>query len=117
MPNYKQGDIVWLKTESTLPDGKVLKHPFLIISSDRSNSYESFYTGVMLTSSLKKDSFTFECTEAMFEAAIKKEFQQIRMYITASFRDVDIEKLMNRLDSTFIEPILTQINSLVFSKS
>jgi hypothetical protein len=113
---YKQGDLVWLKIENVLPDGKVLKHPYLIISSDMSNSYECFYTGVMLTSNPKKDRFTFECKSEMFEASLNKEFQQLRMYITASFREADISELMNRINSTFIDPILDQIKKSVFCK-
>lgn len=114
---YKQGDIVWLKVENTLPDGKILKHPFLIISSDMSNSYESFYTGVMISSTSHIDRFTFECKKEMFQGGSVKDFQQIRMYITASFREVDIDKLLNKIETTFIEPILSQIKALVFSKS
>lgn len=113
--NYPQGDVVFLKKAIILPNGKELPHPILIVSSNRANEYEDFYTGIMMTSSSITDAFSFKLDDTMFEGKLDKSDCQLRLYIIISFRGCDISTFKNRMNPIFIKLVLKQLNSLVFS--
>lgn len=113
-PQYKQGDLVYLFDPIKIPKGEPLEHPVLIISSNTSNSYENFYTGVMMSSTNYKDRYSFDCTNEMFESPIKLG-SQIRLYITASFKETEIKNFTNRIKPIHLKALLIQIKELIFS--
>lgn len=114
-PLYKQGDIVWLKNPYPVPDGTLLHHPVLIISSDTANGYEKYYTGVMMTTSIHTDKYTFKCHSQYFEGYMKEEHCQIRLYIILSFREDDVKSKMNKLKPAILIEVLKQIRDYVFT--
>jgi hypothetical protein len=77
---YKQGDAVFIT--AVLPDGRNLRHPFLILSCRAANSIEKYYTGVMMTASPHNDQFSFPLTDHMFEGPVNKHAAEIRTYAT-----------------------------------
>ncbi len=111
---YKQGDLVWLIDPQTMPDGQKLPHPVLIISSNRANGYESYFTGVTMSATAHRDKFTFDCDNSMFEGTLAKDQCQIRLYITISFREADIKSLANRIKTVYLKAILDQMKEHVF---
>jgi hypothetical protein len=112
--NYQQGDLVELIDPTKTPTG-TLRHPILIVSSNRSNGYEYFYTGVMMTSSDQKDSYSFHCTDEMFENPLRLKNCKLRLYITASFKESEISKKINKMKTQDFKQVLKQLNDLVFS--
>lgn len=114
---YKQGDLVSLNEELELPNGEKLFHYILILSSNSSNSYEQHYTGVMLSSTTKRDRYSFLCDDSMFEAKLKPN-SQLRLYIIAGIHEKYIRKLENRIKpsvkTTYLKIIIEQVNELIF---
>ncbi len=113
-PQYKQGDLVYLFDPIKIPKGEPLPHPVLIISSDKSNSHEKFYTGLMMSSTTHKDRYSFDCTNEMFESPLKSG-SQIRIYITVSFKETEIKNFANRIKRVHLKILLNQVKDLLFS--
>lgn len=112
---YRQREVVILKQPHKLPDGTELFHPFLIISCDRANSKEKHYSGVMMTASKHTDGFTFNIDNSMFERPLGKEHCQIRLYIIASFREIDIREIKNRMLKIHFQALIQQITTYTLS--
>ncbi len=111
---YQQGDLVELIDPTKTPTG-TLRHPILIVSSNTSNGYESFYTGVMMTASVQNDRYSFLCTDEMFENPLRKDHCKLRLYITTGFRESDIKSKINKMKPHDLRQVLKQLNELVFS--
>ena len=112
---YRQGDLLMLFDPIKIPKGSPLAHPILIISSNRSNNYEDFYTGVMMSSTSHTDRFTFSCEDGMFDSPLVKKNCQLRMYILLSFKAIEVKGLLNRIKPIHLTAVLRQIKELVFS--
>lgn len=112
---YKQGDLVNLIDPIVLPDGKALSHPVLIISNNVANSYEDYYTGVMMTSTIYKDKFSLEVDDSMFQNPLRKQGSHLRLYLLISFREVNISGApINEMKKVHLKHVLNQIRELVF---
>lgn len=101
---YKQGDLVTLKNPVKLPDGAELRHPVLIINSNRSG-YEKYYTGVMMTGTPQNDRYSYKCENEMFTTPLGKESCEFRIYLIFGFNEEDI----SALKSTMKNPHLTSL--------
>lgn len=108
---YTQRDVVIVEME--LPDGKVEKHPYLIISSNRANSIESYYTAVMMTSSSHKDVFSFHLSNEMFESPLQKQNCQFRLYIIVSFRESRVGRFFNKMNKQDFARVLKEIKEYI----
>jgi predicted SprT family Zn-dependent metalloprotease len=113
--DYQQRDVVWIPP-TALPSGEVLKHPFLIISSDNVNKSEkeNYYTGVMMTGSNYVNRFSFPLDPSMFEGHLEKSLCQLRMHILVSFPESKIEKLITRMHKKDFAQLIEQIKDTVF---
>lgn len=111
---YKQGHLVILKSPQKLPDGQVLSHPVLIISSKRSG-YEPYYTGVMMTASSHKDRYSFRCDNTMFESPLEKTGCQLRLYLVFGFIKDDISSLKNTMKKIPLQSVLEQVREYIFN--
>lgn len=112
---YKQGELVNLIDPIVLPDGKTLPHPVLIVSNNVANSYESYYTGVMMTSTNYKDKFSFEVDDSMFQNPLRKSGSHLRLYLLISFRESSIAGTpINQIKPAHLKHVLHQIRELVF---
>lgn len=116
MAKYKQRDIVVLKEYPKLPDGTDNEdHPILIISNDSSNSYESFYTGLMISATEHVDRFSFPLDKSQTNSPMRKPGSQIRLRIVISFREEDVSGKKNELTKNafphvrqrFVETVLS----------
>lgn len=114
MAVFKQGDLVTIINPISLPDGTELPHPVLIISSNRCNSYENHYTGVMMSATSTKDRFSFMCDDSMFESKLEKNDCQLRTYILVAFHEKDIKKFKNRMIGVHLKALLNEIKNLIF---
>jgi hypothetical protein len=114
-PLYKQGDVVWLNDPIPIPDGSQLAHPVIIISSNMSNSYENYYTGLMMSTTPHTDKFTFACSQDMFEGNLNKDHCQIRIYISVSFRETAVRSKMNKMKPIFFKALMENIKNYLFA--
>lgn len=97
-----------------MPDGKELPHPVLIISSDSSNSYENYYTGVMMSATQHIDRFSFKCENNMFESPLEKTGCQYRLYIIVGFKETDVSTFKNRMKKIFLKLLINQVKENIF---
>lgn len=97
-----------------MPTGEDLDHPVLIISSNRANGYENYYTGVMMSATEYKDRFSFPLSNEMFESPLEKPNSCIRGYIIVGFREVDVRSLKNRMIPIHFKILLDQIKASIF---
>lgn len=111
---YKQGDLVTLKIPQTLPDGSVLRHPVLIINSSRLG-YETYYTGVMMTSSAEKDRYSFLCDNDMFTTPLEKNGCQLRLYLIFGFREEDTANLKSQMKKVYYTTVINQIKEYILN--
>jgi hypothetical protein len=115
---YRQGHVLYLYDPIPLPDGTFKEHPVLIISSNRANSYESFYTAVMLTHHIENSVFSFELHDMMFDRPLNRSAEKprcfARTYITISFKDSDVKSFNNNMKEPFLKMLLNQIKDSVF---
>jgi hypothetical protein len=112
-PLYKQGDLVDLVDPQQLPDGTCLYHPFLIINSNRSISYQHYYTGVMMTATAHINRLSFACEDNMFEAPLK-EFSHLNMFLTAGFCESAIKRFRNRMKPIHFKGFMEQMKEVIF---
>lgn len=112
---YIQRDLVYLKNPIKMPTGEDLPHPVLIISSNRANSYENYYTGVMMSATEHVDRFSFPLSDDMFESPLDKSNCCIRTYITLGFREADIKNFKNRMKMPHFKILLEQIKTSIFA--
>jgi hypothetical protein len=110
---YQQRDLVMVSLE--LPDGKIASHPYLIISCESANRKENFYSAVMLTSSVHKDTFSIEVDDLMFESPLRKKDCQIRLFIISSFNESKVQTWMNRMKKIHFKAVLDQLKEFVLS--
>jgi mRNA-degrading endonuclease toxin of MazEF toxin-antitoxin module len=60
------------------------KHPFIVLSSEDSNSHERTFVTVMITSSeLTRDDYSFELDDSMFDYPLRKTGSHARMHLIA----------------------------------
>lgn len=111
---FKQGDLIYLIDPVKLPKGEPLQHPVLIISSNVSNSYENFYTAVMMSATEYTDRFSFKCDNGMFESNLEKPGCNFRTYITISFKESEIKHFKNRIKPVFLRALLEHIKLYTF---
>lgn len=110
---YKQGDLVSLRKPILLPDDTSLAHPVLIVSSDFSNSYENHYTGLMMTSSVITDRFSFSCKNNMFERPLEKTGCHLRLYILVGFNESEVSTFKNRMEKSYLIQVIDQLKECV----
>lgn len=113
---YKQGQVVFLKNPNELPDGKALKHPVLIISSNRSNRHDSGgcrYTGVMITHSKQRDAFSFPIIKG-YTTRHDDEHSQVRKHLIFGFNESDIFSLVNSFENKPFSNLIKEIKEDVF---
>jgi hypothetical protein len=110
-PKYNQRDVV--KVNALLPTGGEAVHPFLIISCNRANSKENYYTGVMMTGSAHTDGSTFEVENNMFERPLQKENCQLRLYILVSFPESKIKEFVSRMKKIHFAQVIQEIKDYV----
>lgn len=111
---YKQGDLLYLIDPIKIPKGEALPHPVLIISSNTSNSYENFYTGVMLSATKDTDKFSFPVNNQMFESNLEKPECNFRTYIVVSFKESEVNRLLNRIKPVFLKALMEHIKNYTF---
>ncbi|NNV57373.1 type II toxin-antitoxin system PemK/MazF family toxin [Limnovirga soli] len=110
---YNQRDVVYLTDPVSSPKGQKITHPVLIISKNKSSGYENHYTGVMLSSTLHKDRYTFSCDDTMFEGSLKPN-SQIRTYLIYSFHESDINMVCNKMKPFHFKLLLEEIKNTIF---
>lgn len=110
---YRQREVV--KVEAKMPNGDVLTHPYIIISCSMANSYEKYYTGVMISATKYTDRFTFILADSMFEGPLEKTGCQVRTKLIISFSENDIRKLMTRMRLLPFKNLIEDIKGTVFS--
>ena len=77
---YQRGDIIEVNLGMP-PDGKVLNHPAVIISSDDVFEDDDCYLIVMLTSQPYGDRYTFEITGHMLTHASNRPYSEARCHL------------------------------------
>jgi hypothetical protein len=111
--SYKQRQVVFVEAE--MPDGQVLVHPYIIISCNVANSYEQYFTGVMITSSKHNDRFSFALSDSMFERPLEKSGCQARMKLILSFHEKKVKRMTSRMKLIHFKQLIDQIKSDVFA--
>lgn len=110
---FKQRDVVYITVE--LPDGKVLEHPYVIISSGKVNSIENSYLGVMITGTISNDKYSFDLTDSMFERPLNK-ISQIRIRLISSFNESQVRgSIFSRMKPIPFKNLVDEITSVVLS--
>lgn len=110
---YKQRDLVFV--ELACPDGKILRHPYLIVSNRSANSHEKYYTGVMMSATDHKDRFSFPVDSAMFEGDLRKSGCNLRLYIITGFREEQVGQLITTMHIRDFKNVVEEINDIIFS--
>lgn len=114
-----QRDIV--EVEFRLPsDGRLEKHPVIVLSNEDINSCEEGFVAVMMTSEsrYKGDEYSFELDDSMFTKPLGKPFSAARIHLVGNFMDDDIIPNRNVGNQMRIEPfkrLLVNINSTTFN--
>lgn len=111
-PKYNQRDVVKLTAELPSQGGEA-RHPFLIISCQRANSKENWYTGVMMSATAHRDGSTFPLENNMFESPLEKENCQLRLYILVSFPESKVEKFMTRMKKIHFKQVIEEIKDYI----
>jgi len=95
-----------------LPEGNQ-KHPCLIISSNEVQSNESFFIGVMLSSTTNEDDFTLWLNDDDLTVPAKKK-TQVRCHIINTFKKEDIiGKPVSKMKRKPFEKVLDKIFNYV----
>lgn len=110
-PKYNQRDVV--KVKASLPTGGEAVHPFLIISCNRANSKENYYTGVMMSATAHRDGSTFAVENNMFERPLEKENCQLRLYILVSFSESKITERLSKMKRIHFKEVIEEIKDYV----
>ncbi len=112
----KQRDLVMVH-DRLPPDGKVEKHPFVIISCGKAIRHENSFIGVMMTGSeVYDDDFTFLVSNHMFEKPLMKSGCQLRLHIISNLMMHDLEPAhaVNRMKRADFQDLLDELFSVTF---
>jgi hypothetical protein len=110
---YKQRHVVF--AEAKLPTGEIATHPYIILSCNSANSYEDYFTAVMVTTSKYTDRFTFHLADSMFESPLPKENNQARLKLIISFHERDVKRLISRMNLIHFRQLINQIKDDVLA--
>jgi hypothetical protein len=110
---YRQREVVF--AEARLPTGELATHPYIILSCNSANSYEDYFTAVMVTTSKYTDRFTFPLHDSMFERPLEKENNQARLKLIISFHELDVKRHISRMKLIHFKQLMNQIKTDVFA--
>ena len=107
---YHQGDIVLVNFP--LPKG-FKPHPAIIISCKDVYESEDCYVGLMITSSIIQDNFTFNINNEMLINPLDKP-SQVRCQLIALFHEDEIQNKLSKLKKEYFLNLIKQLNNNVF---
>jgi hypothetical protein len=101
-------------------DSSVPFHPFIVLSVNEANVYESTFIGVMITSSETRfDDFSFALTNEMFEKELPKKDSHVRMHLLTLCLTEEIQgnqdRSINRMKPEFFKQLMASIGDLIFN--
>lgn len=98
-------------------DSKAEYHPFIVLSTKAANEYENTFTAVMITSSqYRKDDFSFELTDGMFEQPLPKKNCHVRMHLLTLCLTEEIRGAkLNRMKEFYFKQLMLAIGDLIFN--
>jgi hypothetical protein len=101
------------------PDGKLLRHPCIVLSNEDINDEEEGFVAVMLTSEphYRGDEYSFEITNSMLTRPHDLPFCAARMHLIGNFIYSDIIKNSKWGNEIRIQPfkrLVTLINQTAF---
>ena len=93
----------------------VENHPFIVLSTQSSNEHERTFIGVMITSSInKKDNFSFNLTDEMFEHPLKKSGSHVRMHLITLCLNEEAISRVNVMKEFYFKQLMKSIGDLIF---
>lgn len=92
------------------------EHPFIVLSVEESNSNESTFIAVMITSSqFKIDDHSFHLTDAMFEEPLEKSRCHARMHLMMLCLNKEIiGKKLNTMKESYFKQLMKSIGDYIF---
>ena len=108
---FQRGDIVEVYFD--LPyHNKTETHPAIIISNEEVYHTDEIYICVMMTSSKKKDLFTFEVTQDMLQSKNNKRFSQARCHLVTYVMEKHIvgNYPKNKMKPSAVNRLIARIN-------
>lgn len=93
------------------------RHPFIVLSCDESNIHERTFLAVMITSSeYKRDDYSFEVDDSMFENKLDKSRCHVRMHlIMLCLNEEIIGKRLNKMRSLYFKELMKSIGEQIFN--
>lgn len=97
-------------------ESSVEDHLFIVLSVRSANEYENTFIAVMITSSEKYfDDFSFELSNEMFDAPLKKEGSHARMHLLQLCMNHEIiGKRVTKMKPQYFKQLMRSIGDLIF---
>ena len=108
---FERGDIVEVYFDLPYHD-KTETHPAVIISNHEVYNTDEIYICVMITSSRRKDLFTFEVTQNMLQSKNNKKVSQARCHLVTYIKENHIvgNYPRNRMKVSAVNRLIARIN-------
>jgi mRNA-degrading endonuclease toxin of MazEF toxin-antitoxin module len=91
-------------------------HPHIILSHRDANNHERTFIAVMITSSPRKDDFSFDLVDDMFEKPLAKQGCHVRMHLLTLALDEDISShLLTKMKKQYFDELMRSIGDIVFN--
>jgi len=99
-----------------LPGGEYLPHPVIVLSNDAVNDFEEGFIGVMLSTRVQDDDFSFHLTEDMLTHKPRNK-GQVRCHLIALLDDIEVTGKFGMIKQKYFEHLIDKIFEIVFLKS
>ena len=113
---FERGDIV--EYAFTIPDtNKEVRHPALIISNQDVYNADACYICVMLTTSERRDMFSFEIEDYMLSKPNNVSFSQARAHLVTYVleKHITLRQPKNRMKENSVNKLVEFINTVSLS--
>ena len=105
-----QGDIV--EVNFRLPEG-FKPHPVIVVSNNDINEYEDAFIGVMLSSSMKYDDYSFVLENEML-TKIPKVKTQVRCHLISLIPENEILGRHGIINKKYLSQLINKIKLIIF---
>ncbi|MFD2827185.1 type II toxin-antitoxin system PemK/MazF family toxin [Leeuwenhoekiella polynyae] len=116
---FNRGDIIMVYFDLPYSVGETKEHPAIIISNEEVYNQDEMYIVVMMTSTGRKDSFSFEIEDEMLLKKNNKEASQARCHLVTYITEKQItpnKREVNTLKEHIVDKLVTYISENSFSK-
>lgn len=97
-------------------DSSVEDHPFIVLSCQEANEYERTFIGVMITTTLNKDDYSFPLVNEMFESPLAKPNSHVRMHLLSLYVNEEIRgRRLNRMKEQYFKQLMAFIGDIIFN--